>query len=150
MSDFDKALEPLRFELELINDDLVDVDEPLSRGVGAEDGVVGLLDTTLRSAGLDLEFDPSRGGEAAKLERRHREENPELAEVLRAFRSVTRLYPDILGTGYGGTREDFSDFRRLIVPQLLEAVGAWARKNGEPEDARKVAKVQKEWEKGVG
>lgn len=149
MSDLEGALGPFRLELDGLRKGTVDVDEPLTLHVGAEDGVVSLLEVTLGAAGLDLEFDPNRGGEAARLEREVEDRRPALAEVLRAYRSVTRLYPDILGTSYGGTPEDFAEFRRTVVPELLEAVEGWAREANKTAFADQVSTLRGEWEKAV-
>jgi hypothetical protein len=145
------ALEPFRLEVEELNNGRVSVSEPLSYGEGAETGVTGLLNSVFECAKVPLDFDPSLGGEAADLERQmRRRKRNELADVLRAFRSVTRLYPDILGTGYGGTPEDFEEFRRVIVPEVLQASRTWAEFDGLHEEAAAIRTVEHDWRAAMG
>jgi hypothetical protein len=151
VSKLTEALRPFRLEVGEIEDGRVSVSEPLSYGEGAETGVTGLLNSVFEMANLPLDFDPSLGGEAADLERRmRRKKKNELANVLRAYRWVTRLYPDILGTGYGGTPEDFEEFRRVIVPEVLEASRAWAEVEGHHEDADAMEAVERAWRTAMG
>lgn len=150
MSGLVDALEPFRVELKLLREGELDLDAPLSKGIGSEHGVVGLLDAVLEAAGTNLEFDPSLGGTAAKLYRRARSEcKPALAGIFRVYRDVTRMYPDILGTGYGGTADDFEEFRRSIVPRLLTAVERWAAEH-DLAAVRPVQDLREAWEAAVG
>ncbi len=150
MSDLVDALEPFKLEIEAIEDGSIEIDEPLTLGVGAETGVTGLINTALELGKLRLEFDPALVGVAAKLERRLRRlKKEELAGVLRAYRTVGRLYPDILGTGYGGTPEDFEEFRRGTVPEVLRAVAAWAKKAGRGSDARAIEDLAGRWDAAI-
>jgi hypothetical protein len=151
VSKLSEALGPFGLEVEEINDRRVSVSEPLTYGEGAETGVTGLLNSVFELAKVPLDFDPSLGGEAADLERQmRRRKKDELADVLRAYRSVTRLYPDILGTGYGGTPEDFEEFRRVIVPEVLHASRSWAEVEGFHEDAEAMGAVEREWRAAMG
>lgn len=151
MTKLEKALGPLYAELAQIRDHELPLDAPLAHGVGAEDGVTGLLDIVLELANTNLEFDPARSGTAAKLERRARRRGEDdLAGVLRAYRAVSRMYPDVLGSGYGGTPEDFEDFRRAIVPSVLGAVTEWATNNGYAGDARGLKAAAAEWDEVLG
>lgn len=150
MSELIDALGPFELEIEGIEDGSVAINEPLNLGIGAEVGVTGLINSTLELGKLRLEFDPALVGVAAKLERRfRREQKPELAAILRAYRSVGRLYPDILGTGYGGTPEDFEEFRRSVVPEVLEAAAAWAKRASRRSDARAIEDLAKRWNSAI-
>ena len=150
MSELVELLEPFRVELEQIESGEVELDDPLGRDEGIQDGVVGVLDAILEKAGTKLEFDPARRAAAAKLERRERRKgNESLVQVLRVFRDVTSMYPDVLGTGYGGTPEDFEEFRRLIVPRLLKAALGWAEEN-EPAAAPDLGDLHNGWALSVG
>jgi hypothetical protein len=152
VKDLAEALRPLESELEEIEAGTIRVREALSQGAGAEAGVIGILNTVFEQAGLRLEFDPALAGEAAELERRRRREDDDdtLADVLRAYRSVTRLYPDILGAGYGGTPDDFEEFRRVVVNEVLTAAGAWASEHGSGSDAVAVSALTKRWATALG
>lgn len=146
MSKLTNALGPFELEIEEIENGNVKISEPLVRGEGAETGVTGVLNTAFELAKMKLEFDPSLGGVAAKLERRLRRlGKAELAGVLRAYRWVAQLYPDILGTGYGGTAEDFEEFRRITVPEVLETVARWARAEGLKRDAEEIVALEARW-----
>lgn len=150
MSELVDLLEPFRVELEQIESGDVSLDDPIGRDEGIQDGVVGVLDAILEKAGTKLEFDPSRRAAAAKLERRERRRgNASLVGVLRAFRDVASMYPDILGTGYGGTAEDFEEFRRLIVPRVLGAALSWAQEH-ERDATDGLQQLHEEWMASVG
>jgi hypothetical protein len=151
VSDLVAALRPLESELEEIEAGRVSVGEPLIQGAGAEAGVIGVLNTVFELAGLRFEFDPASGGDAVDLERRRRRNGEEaLADVLRACRSVSRLYPDILGAGYGGTPEDFEEFRRVVVEEVLGAAEAWAEGPGGGAAAAEIKDLMKRWERALG
>ncbi|MHB8235001.1 MAG: hypothetical protein ACYDHT_10150 [Solirubrobacteraceae bacterium] len=149
MSELGALLAPFNLEIEALQSGETALDDPVSLTVGVEDGVVGLLDQVLQDSGTKLEFDPSRLAAAAELERRERRKgNVTLAKVLRVYRDVARMYPDVLGTGYGGTPEDFEEFRRLVVPKLLRAVLAWAKLNDE-DSVDQLSALQRAWNECV-
>jgi hypothetical protein len=151
MTKLEDALKPFYAEIAQIRGDDLALDAPLAHGIGAEDGVTGLLDSVLELANTNLEFDPARSGTAAKLERRARRRGADdLADVLRAYRAVSRMYPDVLGSGYGGTPEDFEEFRRAVVPSVLAAVAEWAANNRDVSEARSVKAAAAEWDEVVG
>jgi hypothetical protein len=150
VSEIANALEPFRVELQNIKSGKVSLDEPLRQGVGAEHGVVGLLDAVLEKAGTNLEFDPSKGGIAAKLSRQARRDGHDaLADVLTVFRRVARMYPDVLGSGYGGRAEDFEEFRRVVVPRLLWSAEAWSALHDQ-DAVGSLREVRMEWDEIVG
>lgn len=146
------ALGPFRAELERIEKGEAHVDSPLSkRVIGAEDGVVGLIDAVLEGAGVHAGFDPADIGAMASLERWARNEGSEdLADVLRVSQAVSRMYPDVLGTGYGGTPSDFEAFRRRIVPWLLQTVAAWARHHDDKGSVDALQALEAHWNRIVG
>ncbi len=150
MSDLVKLLAPFRTELAQIESGERELDDPVDLHEGIQEGVVGMLDAILEKANTKLEFDPSLRAAAAALERRERrKKDPSLASVLRVFRDVAGMYPDVLGTGYGGTPEDFAEFRRLIVPRLLQAAREWAETH-ESQAVDELQELAEQWELSVG
>jgi hypothetical protein len=130
VNELELLLEPFSAEIDQLKSGELTLKDPLSQGADIEHGIIGLLDSVLEKSGTKLEFDPSRRAMAAKLERRARRDKKKgLARVLRVYRDVARMYPDVLGTGYGGTPDDFEEFRRVTIPRLLRAVETWADEN---------------------
>jgi hypothetical protein len=122
---WEKLLRRFEPELSALEDGLTDLDHPLGRRDGVVNAAVDLFADLLLRADIPLSFDASRAQEAADLEATYAE-NDEIhqADLMALYQEMSRLYPNVLGSNYGGEPEDYRSFREELIPSLLSAAQA--------------------------
>src|SRR4051794_25339492 len=74
-----------------------------------------------------------RSGERARELYRQRGSTwpPPLRDLVRDFQHFCKIYPDLLGEGYGGGSEEISELHFDLLPSVLTNLERWAESEGE-------------------
>lgn len=78
-------------------------------------------------------FDDESKRLSVELRHEHNVE-PSLRPIISAFEEACDMYPDIIGSSYGGgSTASFRRFHKRYLPKLLRSVQRWARPAGQEE-----------------
>jgi hypothetical protein len=100
--------------------------------------------------GLDIRgFGESQKAEAYAAEQRFERDDadvaPALFALLASYQELCDDWPDVLGPQYGGSDAEFEDFRRRVIPDLLENLADLAASGGDSELHRVASAYLQQW-----